>query len=321
MVQPVTWHPAADRATPEAVVVEQDRTVVPLSTWVAGAAVFAAESDRMLQVLTPGYSRITYPLELLLGDAGGQWVVREGPERFRDGLSGFRLRWSGARFVTDLDAAPPQPVAPPPGSGDLELQVTTLHPASAGLELGATTVAAVRALTGAEPAGWGVAEPVTQPWSPREVTAHCRERAPSPSQLVVVGPGVVGQLRTDRVDTGVLEQLRFSGPAAASVSRSAVEDLVAELADTARSVIVAAHPGRAAGLRGPDPTPPALPYGVLVGHPVVASRGVEHAQRAPAAVRLVGRGSRQAAWCRLDSGHPFELLTAVLEHFGVVGSP
>lgn len=323
MVQPVTWHPACDRATPEAVVVEQDRTVVPLSTWVADAAVFASESDRVLQVLTPAHSRITYPLELLLGDVGAQWVVREGRERFRDGLSGLRLRWSGGRFVTDVDAAPPvaaPPVAAEPGSGDLEVQITTLHPASSALELGSTAVAAVRALTGAEPVGWGVAEPVTQPWSPREVTAHCRGRAPSPAQLVVVGAGVLGQLRADRVETGVLEQLRLSGPAASSVGRAAVDDLVAELAGTARSVVVAAQPGRLDGLRAPAPTPPALPYGILIGHPVVAERGVDHARQAPGAVGLVGRGTSQAAWCRLDSGpgRPYELLTAVLEHFGVV---
>ncbi|MQA13421.1 MAG: hypothetical protein GEV09_04380 [Pseudonocardiaceae bacterium] len=320
MVQPVTWHPAADRATAETLVVEQDRNVVPLSTWVADAAATAAASDRVLQVLTQAHTRITYPLELLLAEAGAHWVVREGPERFRDGLSGFSLRWSGARFVTDLDAPPPEPVAPAPGSGDLEVQISTLHPASSSLELGSSTGAAIRALTGAEPAGWGVAEPVTQPWSPREVTAHCRQRAPSPTQVVVVGHGVLGQLRVDRVESGVLETIRLSGPAASSVAQDAVDTLVAEIAGTARSMIVAAHPGRLDGLRSPTPAPPALPYGILVGHPVLAERGIDHAQQAPASVRLVGRGTRQAAWCRLDSGgqRPYELLTAVLEHFGIV---
>jgi hypothetical protein len=241
VVEPVTWHPTADRATPQALIVEQDRTVVPLSAWVADAAVEATATGRVLQVLTPGYSRLTYPLEVLLRDVAGQWVVREGRERFRDGITGFRLRWSGLRFVTDLDAAPPAGTEPQPGSGDLEVQISTLHPAGASVELGASTETAIRALTGRAPAGWGIAEPVTQPWSPRELTAQCRERAPAPTQLVVVGAGVIGQLRVARVDTGVLERIQLSGPPAAVVGQDAIEELVAAVAGTARSMIVVAH--------------------------------------------------------------------------------
>lgn len=326
MVEPVSWHPAADRATPEALVVEQDRGVVPLSTWLADAAVAATATSRVLQVLTPGHSRLSYPLELLLRDSGGHWVVREsaGPERFRDGLTGFALRWSGVRFVTDLNARPPDVSAAQPGSGDLEVQITTLHPADSALELGASTGAAVRALTGGAPAGWGVAEPVTQPWSPREVTAHCRERSPSPTRLVVIAPGMVGQLHVERVDTGVLETIRFSGPVAGTVGQAAIEALAGEVASTARSMIVAAHPGRLYGQRASLPTPPALPYGILLGHPVLAKRGLGHAQATPAAqVSILGQGARQACWCRLDTGpgQPYELLTAVLTHFGLPPAP
>lgn len=46
--------------------------------------------------------------------------------------------------------------------------------------------------------------------------------------------------------------------------------------------------------------------------------GVDHAQLAPGSVRLVGSGTRQAAWCRLDADPARRLLTTVLEHFGVV---
>ena len=57
MVEPVSGpeqlsgHPAADRVTPEALVVEQSRSVVGLSTWLADAAVVARASRRLLQVL------------------------------------------------------------------------------------------------------------------------------------------------------------------------------------------------------------------------------------------------------------------------------
>jgi hypothetical protein len=320
VVEPVIWHPAADRATSEALIVEQDRTVVPLSTWVADAAVQAAATGRVLQLLTPAHSRITYPLELLLRDAGAQWVLREGPEQFRDGLTGFRLRWNAQRFTTDLDVPPPAPHKAQPGSGDLEVQVSALHPEDESAPLGASTETVVRTLTGSPPAGWGIGEPVTQPWSPRELTAHCHERAPAPTRLVVVGPAIVGQLRVQQVDTGVLERVRLSGPPAAVVGQELVEALATQLADTVRSMIVAAQPGRLHGLRSGCPAPPALPYGILLGHQVVADRGLAHARAAPAArVSVLGQASRPACWCRLDGTEraPFELLTAVLAHFGL----
>jgi Family of unknown function (DUF6177) len=159
VVEQVTWHPAADRATIEALIAEQDRSVVPLTGWLADAAAEAVATQRTLQVLTPAYSRITFPLELMLRDSGGQWILREGPERFRDALSGVQVRWNGARFATDPNAVLPELDVPAPGSGDLELQVTTMHPPSSSLQLGASAETAVRAITGSDPAGWGVSEP------------------------------------------------------------------------------------------------------------------------------------------------------------------
>jgi hypothetical protein len=320
VVEQVTWHPAADRATTDALVAEQDRSVVSLSSWLADAAAEAVATGRMLQVLTPSRSRITYPLELMLRDAGCQWIVREGPERFRDGLAGTRMRWNGARFVTDLNSPAPDIDIPQAGSGDLELQITTLHPASSELQLGASTEAAVRAITGSDPAGWGTSEPSTQPWSPREITTFCRDRAPTSTQVVVTGNGVLGQILVERTETAVREQVRLSGPRAGVVDASAIESLAAGVAGSARSMIVAAHPGRFDGLRGGQFTMPALPYGILVGHPVVTERGVAHAEQVPVTrYAILGDGRCQACWCRLDAGpgRPYELLTAVLEHFAI----
>jgi hypothetical protein len=65
---------------------------------------------------------------------------------------------------------------------------------------------------------------------------------------------------------------------------------------------------------------PALPYGILVGHPVVTERGVAHAEQVPVTrYAILGDGRCQACWCRLDAGpgRPYELLTAVLEHFAI----
>jgi hypothetical protein len=327
-VNELVGSPAADRLTAEAIVVEQVRSVVGLSTWLADAAVSAAGSGRLLQVVTPADSRITHPLELLFAEGGGQWVVRDGAG-FRDGFLGVPVGWDGARFAP-VDGPVPEPESGrDPASGSLEVQITTLHPATADLRLGAAASAAARALTGAEPLGWGTAEPATQPWSEREISGFCRDRAPQPTALVVVagGPGrrAVGRMKVTRVTAGVLEEVRLAGPAASAVAQDAIDELVEDVAGRPGSMIVAVHPTRADGTRPPEVSPPAVPYGVLIGPGVVTERGVDHARLAPAtAVRVLGRRSgTPACWCRLDGGatSAFEQLAAVLRHFDLTGSP
>ena len=317
MVDPLN-HPAADRETAQAVVVEQDRRVVALTGWLTDAAVSAARDGRVLQILTPLRSQITYPLELFIDDGHAQWIVREDEERFRDGFTGEPLHWDGARFAA---AGAPGPLVAT-GSESVEVQITTLHRAHASLQLGLSTEAAVQALTGGRPSGWGVAEPASEPWSPRELTRHCEQRAPNPSTVVLVGgqdsATAIGTIEVTRVQEGVRERLRLAGPAARAVGRAAIDQLAAAVAGNARSMLVATQPGRLDGLRWNKPNPPPLPHGILLGHRIVAEHGAEHARRAPAQVQLLGLDSRQAAWCSLtdDSRAPYEVLTDVLEHFG-----
>lgn len=317
-------HPAADRATSEAIVVEQFRAVVPASTWLVDAAKTAVESGRVLQLVTGERSGLTFPMESLLGDARAGWVVRDGSGGYRDGFLGLPLDWNGTRFVPEAGATIPPPRKYSPGSGDLEVQISTPFPAGEPLRLGRSTEIAMRALTGTGPLGWGVAEPVTEPWSATDLSAHCLARAPGPVSLVVVGEGVTGRLQVSRVDDNVVEELRISGPAAGSVDTRRIEDLAAECAGTARRMLVGAAPGRTDGVRSTIPAPPALPYGVLFGHELVSAVGVAHAHRTPAArVRLLGAGDRKAVWCRFDGGAsaPFEQLTDILHHYATpVGS-
>lgn len=331
MVDALSPHPGADGDTPAAVIVEKDRTVVGLSRSIVDMALTAQRSSRVFQVVTPGYSRLTYPLELTMTDGLGQWVVRDlDGNGFRDGLTGVTLRYDGARFVGDPDAGVILPRTDLPlHVGSVALHIETLHQPSEALELGATTAAAWRALTGSDPLGWGMAEPVSQPWSRRELTSMARSRAPEPTSMVAVGGEpdrlALGMLTVERVSTGVLERLRCSGPAAGAVDQQDIEALVDQLAGTARSMLLAVHQHRADGLRDSVPSMPPLPYGLLLGHQVVTRSGVDHALAAPAPrVRLAGHGRRQAVWCRMDgdtSRRPFEVLTAVMGHFGIVAGP
>nr|WP_221471816.1 DUF6177 family protein [Amycolatopsis umgeniensis] len=315
----MSGHPGADRATSEALVVEQFRAVVPASTWLIDAARNAVESGRTMQLVTGTRSGLTYPLESLLADARAGWVVREDSGAYRDGFLGLALDWDGTRFVPEAGATIPTPREYSPGSGDLEVRITTSYPAGEPLRLGRSTEIATRALTGAGPVGWGVAEPVTEPWSTSDIAAHCRLRVPRPVSLVVVGEGVTGRLQVSQVDDDVVEELRLSGPAAGSVDTHRIEELAADCAGTVTRLVVAAHPGRIHGVRTPVPAPPALPYGVLFGHELVSAFGVAHARRTPAArVKLLGTGPRKAVWCRFDGGTsaPFEQLTDILHHYG-----
>ena len=345
MDQPLTGHPAADGITPAAVITEQTRRIVPRSAWLADAAVTAARQGREFQLVTPPESRITYPLELMLTETGGRWVVRPGDigsDRLTEGpanpgLSGFEgLPYpglSGFEGLTGLDGLTGEPLywnndhfAPLPGTrpatplapgavwdGSAEIQITTLHAADATLELGATTEAAVRGLTGHPPAGWGVAEPVTQPWSRRELTTHCRTRAPAPTSVVIVGNGVVGVVNIKRVRNGVLEEVRLSGPPFLSAGESAYETLAGEVAATARSMLISVHHGRIDGLRSSLPTLPSLPYGILIAP---ADSSVPAGPPSPIPGRGTGGGAR---WYRLDDGpgQPYEALTEVLRSYGL----
>ncbi|MET8278702.1 DUF6177 family protein [Micromonospora sp. NPDC005174] len=308
-----------DTITDRAVVLHQDRAVVGLAPWLAQAAVDAVRDGLLLQVVTPADGVITYPFETTLAQAQGQWIVRAG-DQYRDGLTGLPLQWDGQRFARS-DAAQPADSLPTdePWTGGLEVQIVTVHPATEALRLGASAEAAVRALTGGDPAGWGVAEPVTEPWSRNELTAFCRTRAPAPTSLTIVGgereSTTLGVLTVERVDVGVREQLRLAGPPLSVVDATTIEGLAEKLAGTARSMIVSVHPGRSGGLRSSTPSMPALPWGILVGH---QERPVESEQELVVG-RALGRGARRAWWYRLDGGPgaPYETLGAVVRRYGL----
>lgn len=305
--------PVADRETAAALVVDTRRFTVGLSGRIAAVAARAAASGRAFQLVTRSEAALTVALDQLLHDTGGRWVRREGPT-FRDGRTGAPLRWDGERFVV---AGPAPPAgASDPASGGVQVQVVTPldgWAAPGDGTVGASAERVLTALTGEGPAGWGVAEPVGQRWTVREVDRHCRGRAPDPTVVVVAGAGALGTLRVEATPTGLVERLAVSGPAADRVRGAALDALAVELAGSARTVVVGVQPGVVAGRREAGPLPPAVPWGLLVGAGLVAVRGTAHARAAPARVRLV----RGACWCRLTGGaDPLAVLADVLAHFG-----
>ena len=348
--------PGADDVTAAAVLAGLDRPVIGLSRWIAGAHSVAARSGRTLYLVTGDGTRITYPLELLLtASPAARWIVGSASGTLGDGLSGHPVRWDGQRFAdatdtratdggTDGNSADGHRAdghgtgggngngydggtAPAPlldGPGSLRLEITRVDPATGAVEIGGTASAAITALTGAAPSGWGAGEPVSEPWSQRELTAFARGRAPRPTSVVITAGSeaspAVGVLEAEPVASGVHTRLRLALGAARAPGPgflASLDALAETLADQgAHAMLVAWQPGRADATREARPPSPGVPVGLLAGHEIVSARGVEHARAAPAeATAIVGSGSRQACWCRFGTERPHQVLVEVMNHF------
>jgi hypothetical protein len=333
--------PGADDVTPAAVIAEVDRPVAGLSRWIAGAHAAAAATGRTLCLLTSSTTRITYPLELLLtGSGAARWIVRTDTGSYHDGLSGQRLRWDGQRFTAPTDdetamddaggdgdagtlaALPPRQLY---GHGSLRVDITGIHPAAGPIEIGETVAVAATAVTGAGPAGWGAGEPVTEPWSPPDLTAFARDRAPRPTSVVVTAgtqaAPVAGTVQAEPAVDGVHVRVRLAfgtdrGPGPWS---SADLDVLAQaLAEggQGRAMLAAWQPGRSDTTREAGRQPSGVPVGLFAGHEIVSARGVDHARAAPAeATVIVGSGSRSGCWCRFGTATPHQDLIEVMNHF------
>ncbi|MFD0691539.1 DUF6177 family protein [Actinomadura fibrosa] len=177
-----------DALTDQAMVVLQDRPVVPLSAWLARIVGECAGSGRTLQLVTPLDSRLSLPLRTAAAGAEVQWVVRNS-DGYYEGLTGRPLRWSGATFVPVPEArdyAPGFTTRPTaPIGSQLTLVYRTRHAADG--YLAGPVERLLQLLTGKLPAGLGPAEPLEHPWRPDRLAEYARGR--STARLIVVGDG------------------------------------------------------------------------------------------------------------------------------------
>ena len=314
-------HPAVDVLTERATVVMQDRPVVPLSAWLASAAVAAGAAGREFQLVAGSDCRLTFPLRTLLGGQGSRWVVPDDSVGYYDGLSGRPLFWAGAAFAP----AGPGAMTPAPGFAlelggaagglaplaavpgrQLLLTVRLRHASTAATRLGRAAELLFGALTGAPPAGWGTAEPATEPWAGGLLTTLARRRAPKPSWFVVVGdPGgrhpALATLLAERAATGVDEVITMAVgyEAAGQLDVGRLAPLAGELAGAGRlvSLLAQVRPGRADLTFAPRWEGLLVPAGLAVGGPAA----VELAAGLPGA-GAVGPAGRPAAWFPLSDG-------------------
>ncbi|QKG22439.1 DUF6177 family protein [Actinomadura verrucosospora] len=174
----------ADVLTAHAMVMLNDRPVVPLSPAIYEALAECEGTNRTLQVVTSAASRVTLPLRT----SKAQWLVH-ADNGYYEGLTGRPMHWNGTAFVPlpearDYASTYTTPPTAPIGS-QLVLTFQARHAPSA--VLGAHTEKLMRLLTGEPPAGWGLTEPLQHPWHTDDLTTHITNT--SSTRLIVVGAG------------------------------------------------------------------------------------------------------------------------------------
>ncbi|WGD42855.1 DUF6177 family protein [Streptomyces cathayae] len=302
-VAPDDGQPVVDVLTDTTSVVLSDRPVLALTTWLSEVLRGTSESGRALQIVTPPHVRLSAPARATLLQVPGRWVVQDPAQGYYDGLSGAVLRWRDGTFAPALGADGTASVAEAFGrtspSSDRQFVVAfrTTLPAHEDIVLGEALETAWRALTGSAPAGWGTAEPVNLPWSPRRLTDLARDRAPEPTHLLVTGhPGrpALAWIRVTRTTAGVEQDVTLT------LGYGEDEEPPLEAITPLAGTLVAEH-GLTTMLTSLRRAPrdlttapvlqaPTVPVAFTLGARDVRGIGLTHARRPPVAVRPVALG-------------------------------
>ncbi|MEU8437427.1 DUF6177 family protein [Streptomyces sp. NPDC029216] len=337
---PVGALPTVDVVTESTAVVLADRPVVPLTAWLSDVLRTTAAFGAALHIVTPAHCRLSLPLRTALTGAPNRWVVQDPAGGYYDGLSGAVLGWRDGTFAPVRDAQDQPRLAaafkrPAAGAGErrLTVQLRTEHPAEADTLLGGALETAWRTLTGEAPAGWGTAEPVNLPWSPRQFTDLARGRMPEPTLVTAVGRPdrpALATARVTRTATGVEEDATLSlgyGPSE-EVPLAALEGLAEALVSGHGlvSMLVSLGPGRRDLSLVPRFETPAVPVSFTLGAQGVAEATLTQARRPPLALKPaqigpqrrpglhypLGDGTDPAAW---------ETLSTLLAHLRTAVPP
>ncbi|OJF14940.1 DUF6177 family protein [Couchioplanes caeruleus] len=321
----MTAHPAVDVLTDRVAVVMQDRPVVALGSWLADVIRICADNGKGLQLVTPAATRLTTALYAALDGPDTRWVVHT-PDGHHDGQSGRPLGWNGAAFVpVDPPALSPRftdgPAAP---AWHLTVTLQVRHPVSARLLLGGAMEDLFVQLTGRPPAGWGTAEPATQPWDRHTLTDLCRERAPRRTWLCAVGTGApaLATMVVSRPAESVLETIRCTVVRGEPLEADALTDAGRGLAAAydVRQMLVQQAPGQADTTHASHWTGLGAPLALLAGAEAVAGRRGEDL-RSVGAISASRLGSG-AYWYALhsygeDPAQAWSRLEQVIAHLSI----
>ena len=315
-----TQHPAAERTADRALLVAQDRDVVPFSSWLSDT-VATHGREKTLQVLTPATTRLTYATRAFLAGPSGRWVVQGEDGGHFDGLTGLAVHWDktyGFRPVKEPigpkwterhpDAAPVSgflaDFAETSGT-HLVVDVSVLHQDPFTPELGRATQIITEHLTGAKPSVWGPHEPALMAWDRARIAKPALQRRPRPWILYLSGPlgrepAFSGQFRLSWRGRQVLERISvvIGFENENTVPFEGLPTLVEALAGAGllEALRVRRLPGRPDLTYEPVWTGPAVPVGMAIGPEHLLRIGPGAAQAGPIPGVLLGEGDRQSVW-------------------------
>lgn len=307
-------HPAADTLTPKAMVVLQDRPVIPFTTWLAEGLRLCSETRRGLQVVTTPASRITMPLRLVLTGPNSRWVVR-ADGGYYDGLTGVPLRWDGEVFIVEPEARAYAPTYTTPPTGPLGAQLTVTfrvrHTSDASV--GGPADLVCRSLTGEPPGGWGTSEPATGVWHVEDLAEMFGSRVSAAVWLTVVGGTggghpMVGTMLLSQVGDAAEEAVTlvvgYPDPRTAPIA--SLPTIIGALAADYQlvSCFTQLSPGFTDLTTGPRWVGPAAPIGLAVSGSAPGPPGV-HGQQigemsSPTMWYPLGDGRQQDGWERYE---------------------
>lgn len=243
-------HPAADLITDRTAIVVSERPVTGLSSWLTDLISRTSGTGLRPVLVTLPTARVTLPLRMVITAGLLRWVARTPAGGYYDAIGGDPVRFDGQAFVDATDDAdvPPQ-FDEESLAAQVVISVSIQHRPSTTLRLGAALETCATRFTGAPPSGWGVAEPVTQPWDRGALTAFARRRMPTASRLVAVGSGrspLVSVVEVNRTDIGLQEDVTClvgwdtATPHVAQITARAMESLRA-VADAETVGLAMAH--------------------------------------------------------------------------------
>jgi hypothetical protein len=306
-VAPDDGQPVVDVLTDSTAVVLADRPVLALTTWLSEVLRDTAESGRALQIVTPPHVRLSAPARATLLQVPNRWVVQDPAQGYYDGLSGAVLRWRDGTFAPALAADGTASVAEafgrtsPSAERQLIVAFRTTLPAQEDVVLGEGVETAWCALTGSPPAGWGTAEPVNLPWSPRRLTDLARDRAPEPTHLIVTGSPdrpALAWIRVTRTAEGVEQDVTLT--LGYGDGEEPPLEVIAPLAETLveghglTTMLTSVRRGSRGLTTAPVLQAPPLPVAFTLGARDVRGIGLTHARRPPVAVRPLALGPASA---------------------------
>lgn len=298
-----------DALTDQAMVVLQDRPLVPLSAWLNRAFADCAAGGRTLQLVTPLDSRLSLPLRTAASGQDVQWVVRNG-DGYYEGLTGRPLKWNGGTFVPVPEARDYAPGFTTRPTAPIGSQLTLVYRTRHGAEgdIGGPVERLLQLLTGKQPGALGPTEPLEHPWRRDRFTEYARGR--STARLLVGGDG-------PRPAQAICDFSTADGGGVAEVSTVTVgympddppplqhlPTLVGAMAadQTVASLFVQVTPGRADLTTEARWTGAPAPVALAVAGTVAGPTGIPGQQvgppRAPLTFFPLGDGRSQDGWQR-----------------------